>query len=192
VVVPTDDVDLLKRLRDGDQDAFATVVEQWSPTMLRVARSYVRTTHAAEDVVQDTWVGVITGLDRFEGRSSLRSWVFAILVNQACTYARRASRTVPWTEPEATHPTHWTSLPAQVCDQDPERSALLGELSDLLVDALTHLPPRQALSVTLRDIVGVDAEDACALMSVSSQNHRVLLHRGRAAVRAPLAAYLSA
>jgi RNA polymerase sigma-70 factor (ECF subfamily) len=201
------DADLVVRLRGGDEAAFARLVEQWSPVMLHVARRYVSTRQAAEDVVQDTWLGVITGLPRFEGRSSLRSWTFSILLNQARTRSTRDARVVAsaaltsvdhdahtvdparFQGADGAYPGHWTSTGAPRAWEAPEAGALTNEISELLVRALDALPERQRLIVQLRDIQGVSAVEACSAMSLSQQNQRVLLHRGRAALRAALEDY---
>jgi RNA polymerase sigma-70 factor (ECF subfamily) len=202
------DAGLVARLRAGDQVAFAEVVDKWSPVMLRIARTYVASAASAEDAVQDAWLGVVHGLARFEGRSSLRTWVFTILVNRAKTRGAREARIVPWSQlgsddaggptvdpdrfrgPEDDYPGHWTWLGApQRWDGHPERGVLAGEVMALLEQALETLPPRQRLVVTLRDIQELSAEEACAVLDVTLENQRVLLHRGRAALRTILEDY---
>jgi RNA polymerase sigma-70 factor (ECF subfamily) len=201
------DVDLLARLRAGDSAAFAQIVDSWSPVMLAVARRYVTDRHSAEDVVQDAWLGVLKGLPDFEGRSTLRSWTFAILINRAKTRAVRDARVVatsafddsgaaaPTVDParfRAAHdpyPGHWTSTGAPRRWDEPEGRALGGELGRLLDQALDRLPERQRLVVQMRDVQGMTAEEACAALRLSPQNQRVLLHRGRAALRTALEGY---
>ncbi len=201
------DDDVLALLRAGDEAAFADLVDRWTPAMLRIARAYVATAQSAEDAVQDSWLGVIRGLPRFEGRSSLRTWVFTILVNQARTRGARESRTVPLSQlgrddegptvdpdrfqgPEDPHPGGWrpTAQPVSWEDQ-PERRLLAGEALRLLGSALTTLPPRQCTVVTLRDVQGLTPEEVCEVLGVTAQNQRVLLHRGRAALRKTLEDY---
>jgi RNA polymerase sigma-70 factor, ECF subfamily len=191
VVRGTEDEVLLREIRRGDTEAVARLIRQLSPSMLGLARSFVRSGHAAEDVVQETWLAVLAGLERFEGRSSLRTWIFAILVNQARSYAVRDARTVPCDALDIDRSTGWSTLPPDSGGSDPERVALHREFTQLLVGALAQIPARQAITVILRDIDGVSATDTCQLMSISSTNQRVLLHRGRSVLRRPLHAYLS-
>jgi RNA polymerase sigma-70 factor (ECF subfamily) len=201
------DAQLLARLRAGDTAAFAALVDEWSPVMLRVAQRYVRDRQAAEDVVQDAWLGVVTGVARFEGRSSLRTWAFAILVNQAKTRWARDARVVAsavltasepsgstvdparFQGPDGDYPGHWTSVGAPRPWDQPERNALNREISDVLEQALDRLPERQRLVVEMRDVEGMSAEETCAALHLSPENQRVLLHRGRAAVRRALEVY---
>jgi RNA polymerase sigma-70 factor (ECF subfamily) len=205
----TDDQELVRRLLAGDDQAFRGLVEQWSPAMLRLARTFVGTSQSAEDVVQDAWVGVLRGLDRFEGRSSLRSWIFTIVVNRARTYGVREARTIAWSTlgaddkdhgptvdpsrfqgPDGRYPGHWTSTGApQRWDETPERSILTREAIALVEAALERLPPRQRLVVSLRDVDGLTAEEACEALGITAANQRVLLHRGRATLRGELERY---
>jgi RNA polymerase sigma-70 factor (ECF subfamily) len=203
---PPDD-DLPGRLRAGDPAAFVAIVDQWSPAMLSVASRYVRDRHAAEDVVQDTWLAVVTGLARFEGRSSLRSWVFSILINRAKSRWARDVRVVcsagltgpepsgPTVDParfqaaDGAHPGHWTSAGAPRPWDQPEHRALDRETGDLVARALGELPGRQRTVVEMRDVHGMSAEETCATLALSPGNQRVLLHRGRAALRAALEDY---
>jgi RNA polymerase sigma-70 factor (ECF subfamily) len=203
------DADVLARLRTGDDAAFAELVDRWSPAMLRIARAYVATAQSAEDAVQDAWLGVVRGLSRFEGRSSLRTWVFTILVNQARTRGAREARTVPLSDlgrdddvtgptvdpgrfqgPGDPHPGGWTPAGRPVSwEGQPEGQLLAGEALRLLGTALTMLPPRQRTVVTLRDVQGLTPEEACEALGITAQNQRVLLHRGRAALRKALEDY---
>jgi RNA polymerase sigma-70 factor (ECF subfamily) len=201
------DVELLARLRSGDSAAFAEIVDSWSPVMLAVARRYVSDRHAAEDVVQDAWLGVLKGLGDFEGRSTLRSWTFSILINRAKTRAVRDSRVVTtnafddsetasptidparFRGPHDAYPGHWTSTGAPRRWEEPEGRALGAEIGRLLEEALDRLPERQRLVVQMRDVEGMTAEEACAALRLSPQNQRVLLHRGRAALRTALESY---
>src|SRR4051794_29222248 len=201
------DEELLVRLRAGDTAAFAAIVDDWSPVMLSVARRYVRDRQAAEDVVQETWLGVMTGLARFEGRSSVRSWAFSILINRAKTRRCRDARVLssarltglepsgPTVDParfqgaDGAYPGHWTSAGAPRPWDQPERQVLAHELGALIDRALDELPERQRLVVQLRDVQGMSAEEACAALGLSPGNQRVLLHRGRAALRAALERY---
>lgn len=198
---------LVARLRDGDEATFARLIEEWSPVMLRVARGYVSSRQSAEDVVQDAWLGVIRGLPSFEGRSSLRSWTFSILINRAKTRGARESRVVASSSltnhdleqptvdparfqgPDGQYPGGWTSAGAPRPWDEPEGKALSREIADLVGQALDQLPERQRLVVTMRDVQGMSAYEACAALDLSPQNQRVLLHRGRAAIRAVLEDY---
>lgn len=198
----------MERLRRGEESAFAEMVSGWSPMMLRIARAHVSTEASSEEVVQDTWVAVVRGLQRFEGRSSLRTWVFRILVNLAKTRGVRESRSVPMSsyltsdDPEPTVdpdrfrapdercPRHWTlSGRPTAWVAGPEQSAVDAETRRLLGAALADLPDRQRTVVTLRDVQGMSADEVCPLLGISATNQRVLLHRGRARLRAVLEDY---
>jgi RNA polymerase sigma-70 factor, ECF subfamily len=191
-----EDQALLRRLRAGDEHAFRALVDQHDGALRRVARSIVRTPSAAEEIVQETWLGVVRGLDDFEGRSSLRTWIFRILVNRARTRAVRDARSVPFSaledddrptvEPSAfAADGRWTSAPPRL-DFDPETRLLSAELREHLLDAVEELSPAQRAVITLRDLVGLPADDVCELLELSAANQRVLLHRARARVRAAL------
>ena len=199
------DADLVALIRAGDEKAISQLVERWSPTMFRLARSFVDSPQSAEDVVQEAWLGMLSGLARFEGRSSLRTWTFTILVNRARTRGAREARTVPQPplatrdEPgaydwfpgpggEATRT--WSSIDvASRWDTAPESAVLSRETLLQLDRAVSALPSRQRQVVTMRDVVGMSAEEVCAALGVSAANQRVLLHRARAALRAALAGY---
>jgi RNA polymerase sigma-70 factor, ECF subfamily len=191
-----DDHALLERLRAGDEDAFKALVERHDGALRRVARTFVRTPSAADDVVQETWLGVIHGLSAFEGRSSLRTWIFRILVNRARTRAVRDARSVPFSalehddtpsvEPAAFGADgRWTSAPPRL-ECDPESSLLSAELREHLLRAVDELPPAQRAVITLRDLVGASSEEVCELLELSDGNQRVLLHRARTRVRTAL------
>ncbi len=201
--VRRDDAALVAALAARDEAAFAELVDRWGPTMLRVARSHVSTDASAEEVVQDTWVAVLRGLDGFEGRSSLRTWVFRILANIAKTRGIRDRRTVPMSgfggedvergptvDPDRfrgvddQYPGGWKSFPAHW--PTAEERTLGAEVGGVVQEALALLPPNQRTVVTLRDLHGFDAEEVCELLGVSAGNQRVLLHRGRAQVRSRL------
>lgn len=162
----------------------------------RVARTFVRTPSEADDVVQETWLGVVRGLNGFEGRSSLRTWIFRILVNRARTRAARDARSVPFSSIEgddgpAVEPSafsadgRWTSAPPRL-ESDPQTSLLSAELREHLLRAVDELAPGQRAVITLRDLVGLPADEVCELLELSDVNQRVLLHRARARVRAAL------
>jgi len=197
---------LVERLRRGDEAAFTEIVDAWSGGMRRLAMSYVGTKASADDVVQDAWLAVIENLAGFEGRSSLKHWVFRIAANTAKRRASRDSRVVPvdltsedgpttvesrrFQRPTEWFPGHWKELPAPW--PTPEEATDAAEMRRVVADALRSLPPRQAAAVTLRDVEGYGAEETAELMGISTANQRVLLHRGRAAVRAAIEDYLSA
>jgi RNA polymerase sigma-70 factor (ECF subfamily) len=206
-----DDQRLLAALRRGDETAFAELVDSHSSALLRVARIYVGSQSVAEEVVQETWLGVLRGLDRFEGRSSLKTWIFKILANIATTRAIRERRTLPFsalaeTEPDGTVPSvepdrflgadhdrwphHWALGPTRWAN--PEESLLTGEARHRLLDAVRVLPPAQRTVITLRDIEGWPAHEVCDALGVSEGNQRVLLHRARSKVRSALEAYFGA
>jgi RNA polymerase sigma-70 factor (ECF subfamily) len=199
------DAGLVAQLRAGDESAMAQLVDEWSPAMLRIARAFVGSVQSAEDVVQDAWLGMLSGLARFEGRSSLRTWTFTILVNRARTSGAREARALPQSPlgsqgPAAGHDwfagtggepsTNWASIDAPSrWDTSPETVALSREALRQLDLALSALPPRQRQVVTMRDVCGMDAEEVCAALNVSPANQRVLLHRARAVLREALASY---
>ncbi len=187
---------LLERLRSGDESAFEALVAAHDSTLRRVARTFVRTDATADDVVQETWLGVVRGLDGFEARSSLRTWIFRILVNVARTRATRDARSLPFSALEtddgpAVEPAafgtdgRWSSAPARL-DGDPETGLLSRELRAHLLDAVEGLSPDQRAVITLRDLVGLPASEVCELLDLSDGNQRVLLHRARARVRTQL------
>jgi RNA polymerase sigma-70 factor, ECF subfamily len=202
----TEERELLARLRSGDEAAFAELVDLWGPGMLRLARAHVPSREVAEEVVQETWLGVLRGIGRFEGRSSLRSWVFAILLNQARTHGRRERRSLPFAslrhraeddpgpavEPErfqgrrGERPGWWAAPPARWAD--PEERLDAAETQAALRTAIDALPPRQRECLLLRDVLGMSSEEACSVLGTSEGNQRVLLHRARAKVRAALEA----
>jgi RNA polymerase sigma-70 factor (ECF subfamily) len=205
--VPSDeDVRLVAALRAGDEQAFMALVTAWSPQLLRVARMYVSSQAVAEDVVQETWLAVLSGLDRFEGRSSLRTWVFRILTNRARTRGAREARSVPFSAladedgKPAVDPSRflragdrweggWAS-PPQDWDALPEQRLLSEETLAVVRAAIDELPPAQRAVITLRDLDGFDAPEVCELLDLSEGNQRVLLHRARSRVRRALEAYL--
>jgi RNA polymerase sigma-70 factor (ECF subfamily) len=194
--VQAEDAALLAGLRAGDEVAFTTVVAQWSPAMLRVARAYVRTHSSAEEVVQEAWLGVLRSLDGFEGRAPLRSWVFSILVNTARRRGRLESRPnaelhEPTVDParfrddDDQYPGGWRA-DAAPADWGPEPALLAAEFRAVLDKALADLPDRQRAVVELRDVHGLDGVEVCELLDISPANQRVLLHRGRAKLRGVL------
>ncbi|WP_233712561.1 RNA polymerase sigma factor [Kribbella turkmenica] len=203
-VLPADDV-LVAGLRAGDEETFACLLNGWSGSMLRLARSFVSTTATAEEVVQDTWLAVFQGIERFEGRSSLQTWVYRILVNIARKRGSREQRTVPWTSllpdegptvdparfrgADDPYPGDWLTSPGGWPDTESE--VLAHEVRATVAATIESLPIRQQVVLTLRDIDGRSAADVCALLDLSMANQRVLLHRARAAVRAELERYFT-
>jgi RNA polymerase sigma-70 factor (ECF subfamily) len=201
-----EETELLARLRTGDERAFETLVERHYPTMLAVARHYVKTRAVAEEVVQDAWLGVLNGIDRFEGRSSLRTWILRILVNTAKTRGAREARTVPFAslapegdehavEPERFRgaddpfPGHWRAYPGN-WQRLPDEALADRETLDVVLATIHQLPPPQRIVITMRDIQGCDSEEVCEALDVTEGNQRVLLHRARSKVRSALERHL--
>jgi RNA polymerase sigma-70 factor, ECF subfamily len=200
-----DEAALIEALRQGDQAAYAGLVEELTPALTRLALAHVPSRAVAEEVVQDTWLGVINGIDRFQGRSSLRTWIFQILLNTARTRGKREKRTLPFAafrrraeegrdEPavdadrfqgrRGESPGAWARPPAEW--SSPEERLAQEEARDVLLKAIAELPPRQREVITLRDVLGYTAEEARNALDVSETNQRVLLHRARSKVRAAL------
>ncbi len=183
------DASLLRRLREGDEQAFVVLVERFHPAMLRLALSFVPSRAVAEEVVQDTWLAALRGLGRFEERSSLRTWLFTILVNRARTTGVREARSVPvadagpvvdasrfgpsggWAAP----PEHWV--------EEAESRLDAVKQAELIRSGLATLPDRQREVVLLRDVDGLSSAEVCQVLTISEANQRVLLHRGRSKLR---------
>jgi RNA polymerase sigma-70 factor (ECF subfamily) len=205
---PGDERALVAALRRGEEAAFAELVDRYGASLLRLSRTFVRDRAVAEEVVQETWLAVLNGIDRFEGRSSLRTWIFQILSNRAKTRAVRERRSAPfsalagddagddaavdadrfradgrWAGHWAAAPSDWTALP--------EERLLGGETLAQLQAAIATLPPRQAEVLVLRDVEGWSPEEVCAALELSDGNQRILLHRARSKVRAALERYLT-
>ncbi len=205
VTLPDDQ--LVAALRAGDEAAFAAVVREWHTGLLRVARIFTPSRAVAEEVVQETWLRVLGALDRFEGRSSLKTWVFRILVNTAKTRAQREGRSIPFSAlqdparvPEAAveperflpddHPQHpggWASPPREL----PEDRLIATETRDVIAQAIEALPANQRAVISLRDVEGWSSEEVRNALDLSEVNQRVLLHRARARVRQALEDYLT-
>jgi len=196
---PRDDAALVARLRAGDEEAFVGLVRQMHRALLRVAFPFVGSQAAAEEIVQDAWVAVIGGLDEFEGRGAIRTWVGRIVVNRAKTRGVRDRRSVPFSslsadedgpvEPERFAPTGLWASPPSRWETSPEELVLRREARAQIERELEALPPAQRTVVTLRDLEGWSAEEVCNVLDVSESNQRVLLHRGRARLRAALERY---
>ena len=183
------DGELLLRLRSGDERAFVSLVERYQEQMLRLATSFVPSQAVAEEVVQDTWLAVLRGLDDFEGRSSLKTWLFRILVNQARTTGTKEHRSVPVPDPEpAVDPARfdaaggWADPPEHWVEAAEGRLAA-GKLADRLRALMDELPARQREVVLLRDVEELSSEEVCSVLAISDGNQRVLLHRGRSRLR---------
>ena len=204
-----EEIGLLERLRQGDEAAFASLVDRHHGSLLRLAMAYVSDHSIAEEVVQETWIGVLEGLDRFEGRSSLKTWIFRILTNKAKTRGVRESRHVSFSplaaseenpEEPAVDPTrfqttghwagYWVSYPQPWDENTPEKLLLSQEGTTFLEQAIEALPPKLRQIIVMRDVEGLSSEEACNILRVSETNQRVLLHRARSRVRQAIEKYL--
>ncbi len=203
------DAELVGRLLAGDESAFMSLVDMYQAAMVRLARNYVPSRDVAQDVVQETWLAVLQGLPRFEGRSSLKTWIFRILVNRAVTRGTRERRSVPFSAlfdagtdpfepavdpdrffgPDAREPHAWMS-PPRPWDEIPEQRLESRETLDRLAAAIDTLPPSQREVITMRDVDGFSSQEVCAVLGITEVNQRVLLHRARSKVRRALAGYL--
>ena len=196
------DADLLERLRSGDEQAFETLVELHYSAMVAVARTYVSSRAVAEEVVQDAWIGVLRGIEGFEGRSSLRTWIMRIVANTAMRRGGAEARSVPFSslapegeeaavDPErfrgadGAFPGHWRAYPGDWTGL-PEEALLGRETLAVATRAIDELPVAQRTVITLRDIHGYGADEVCSALDIAGPHQRVLLHRARARVRAAL------
>lgn len=205
---PTEDMHLVEALKSGDESAFEELVSQFYAQMLRVAMIYVSDSRLAEEVVQETWIGVLRGLGRFEGRSSLKTWIFSILMNRAKTLAQREGRYIHFAEfadPGESEPAvpaerfeapgnsewvnHWISVPRN-WNEIPEEKLISSETLSYVNKIIDTLPLGQRDVITLRDVEGWSSADVCNVLGVSETNQRVLLHRARSKVRRALEDYL--
>ena len=202
----------LAALRCGDENAFCALVDEYGAVMHRVALTFVRSSAVADDVVQEAWVGVLRGLDQFEGRSTLKTWLLRIVANIARTHAVRETRTVPFSSLELAHeagsertpalptdrfqssdqqhPGRWVSFPTP-WSIDPEIAVLSAETRNLIANTIAGLPDGQRIVITLRDVEGWESGDVCSVLELSETNQRVLLHRARSKVRAVLEQHLT-
>lgn len=192
------DGDLVERLRQGDEEAFMKLVARHHDSMLRVARSYVRSDAVAEEVVQDTWLAALRGLGGFRGEASFRTWLLAILVRRARSTGVREHRSVAVEDVQsAVDPRRfdsggaWSAPPTR-WDEDAESRLDAAALGGVLRRCLAALPDRQRDVVMLRDVDGLTAAEVCASLAISEANQRVLLHRGRSTLRSSLEAELGA
>lgn len=189
---PVGEGELVDRLRAGDEAAFAEVVRAHHASLCRLARAFVGSGAVAEEVVQDTWLAVVRGVHRFEGRSSLRTWLIRILVNRARTTATRERRTESTGDPDADRfdgSGVWSSPPVPWSEQVDDR-LVAEQLAVVARELLDTLPETQRQVVLLRDVEGLSAADVAQILDVTDGNQRVLLHRGRARLRAGLEARL--
>jgi RNA polymerase sigma-70 factor (ECF subfamily) len=193
-----EDASLVEGLRAGDEAAFRALMREYGGAMLRVAQMYVSSRAVAEEVVQDAWIGVLRGIGRFEGRSSLKTWLFRIVANTAKTRGVREARSIPFTslgdDSEGTvdpdrflgsgerFPGHW-AVP-------PEGRVLAAEAMGVIERAIDALPPTQRAVITLRDIQGLSSEEVRNALDLTETNQRVLLHRARSKVRGALEEYM--
>jgi RNA polymerase sigma-70 factor, ECF subfamily len=196
-----DDAALLPRLRVGDEAAFNQLVDRYYALTLHVVRPYVRTESVAEEVVQEAWIGVIQGLRRFEGRSSLKNWIVRIAINKARTRGAREARSVPFSSqvhadddgidptffrgPGDAFPGHWTSYP-RTWRSLPDEATVMRETLSVVQEAIEALPTMQRLVLTLRDVEGWESAEIATTLGLTGSNERILLHRGRTKVRAVL------
>ena len=209
LAAPENESSLVEALRNREEAAFETLLDRYHAPLMRMATLYVPNRAVAEETVQETWLGVLQGLHRFEGRSSLKTWIFRILINRAKTRGQREARSIPFSvqwdkdthpaefavEPDRflapTHPQwpdHWGS-PPQSWGESPEDRLLSQETRAHLQQAIEALPPAQQEVITLRDVEGWTSEEVCNVLGLSGTNQRVLLHRARSGVRRALEAY---
>jgi RNA polymerase sigma-70 factor, ECF subfamily len=208
--VKLDDERLLNSLRERDETAFTQLVEQYHAALVRLASSYVNDPAIGEELAQETWLAVLRGLPNFEGRSSLKTWIFTILTNKAKTRSQREKRIVSVTDLEESlqsqptvdpkrfnattaekWPDHWATESRPVSWRGISEDLLISqETTNLITRAITELPENQRAVITLRDIHGLSSDEVCNILELSETNHRVLLHRARARVRQALEDYL--
>jgi RNA polymerase sigma-70 factor, ECF subfamily len=190
-IVEADD-ELLGRLRAGDERAFVILVARYNGSLLRLARAYAPSAAVAEEAVQETWLGVVRGVDRFEGRSSFKTWLFRILINRARTAGAHEQRNLPIDDAERAvdaarfNPDGAWARPLESWESDADDRLVADTWSSSLRGALDGLPARQRQIVLLRDVEQMSSEDVCALLAISEVNQRVLLHRGRSRLRSML------
>jgi RNA polymerase sigma-70 factor, ECF subfamily len=200
------DAEIVAALKRGEEPVFAELVDAYSPGLMRMAQMFVRDRAVAEEVVQETWLGVLHGIDRFEGRSSLKTWMFRILTNTAKTRALREARSVPFStavggdEPSVDpdrflpadhrYPGGWMMAPSEW--RTPEDQLIAGETRDAIVHAIEQLPDAQRIVITMRDVEGFPSEEVADALGISDGNQRVLLHRARSKVRGAIEEHVGA
>ena len=205
-IAPSEDAATVERLLAGDEMTFMMLVDQHQPAMLRLAQMYVSSRAVAEEVVQEAWIGILKGLAAFEGRSSLRTWMYKIVTNVAKTRGVREGRSLPFSSLTGEHddpvdpswfqgsgdpfPGGWRTFPDD-WRAIPEDRLLGRETLDHISRALDGMPAMQAEVVRLRDVQGWSSEEVCNALDLSETNQRVLLHRGRSRIRRELDDYLS-
>jgi RNA polymerase sigma-70 factor (ECF subfamily) len=202
-----EEANLIAGLRARDEDAFMMLVDQYGASLLRLAQTFVRDRAVAEEVVQETWLGVLRGIDRFEGRSSLKTWLYRILINTAKTRGVRESRSLPFSafggddegptvdadrfqDADGRYPGHWRTFPAS-WHAVPEERLVGRETQEVIRRAIDALPDSQRTVISLRDIEGWSSDEVRNVLELSETNQRVLLHRARAKVRRALEEYLT-
>jgi RNA polymerase sigma-70 factor (ECF subfamily) len=200
------DAEIVAALKLGEERVFADLVDAYSPGLMRMAQLFVRDRAVAEEVVQETWLGVLHGIDRFEGRSALKTWIFRIAVNTAKTRGQREARSIPFSaairDDEASvdpdrflpadhrYPGGWMMGPSDW--RTPEAQLLEGETRDAILHAIDRLPDAQKAVITLRDLEGCPAEEVTEALGISDGNQRVLLHRARSKIRGAIEEHLGA
>jgi len=200
-----DDRRLVEALRSGDEAAFASLLTRYHASLLRLAMAFVPSRAVAEEVVQEIWLGVLQGISGFEGRSSLKTWIFQILTNRAKSRGAREYRSVPFSQLEnpGSSPEkpavdsawfmsdgHWVNHPQRWDEDTPEKLLLSKEARLYIEKAIESLPPNQRKVITFRDVEGLSSEEVCNILELSETNQRVLLHRARSSVRRALERYL--
>lgn len=207
-----DDLALLEALRAGDESAFATLVERYHAALVRLARLYVHDAAVAQEVAQDTWLGVLNGIASFVPRASLKTWIFRILINRAKTSAAREGRSIPFSaafdaqsapdepavdpgrfqpdDPSSDQPGWWATPPGE-WGSSPEELLLAAETRARLMAAIAELAPSQREVITLRDVEGLSSDEVCNILGISDTNQRVLLHRARSKVRQAVERYVT-
>ncbi len=204
-----DETELVASLRAGDEAVFESLIDLHHGSLLRLAMVYTRSRAVAEEIVQDTWLGVLKGIHRFEGRSSLKTWIFRILLNRARSVGKRESRTIPFsalfdpgepgepavdpsrfTPDDHPKPGEWATYPSS-WGENPEQRLLMKETLDFIARAIEALPGAQREVITLRDVEACTASEVCDLLAISEGNQRVILHRARSKVRQALEVHLA-
>ena len=191
-----DEAHLIGRIRARDESVFEHLLDRYYPAMLRVAMVYVRSADEAEEVIQETWIAVLGGIDRFEARSSFKTWLFRILINRARSRAKREARSIPLSALSADYAVDEANFSSalefsQGTVISPEQAVLDGELKDIVERAVDSLPHLQRMVISLRDIEGWSAEEVCAALGLTPGNQRVLLHRARMRIRELIVPYVN-